>query len=169
MTFNDIIDCLSTENHQKAILSSSELFCFLCAARTGRSSELHRASRNVLGITIRQLETLLSVVKWGDVAGMLIADLQLCCLSVTNSNQKQRQSVTDKSFYWGLWIHCPYCKIDAYNPAILSDFPLNPERCRRPTLRSWRSSWTRGFTSGSMAGVRFAPLADKSQSKKNYC
>ena len=31
------------------------------------------------------------------MAGMLIADFQLCSLSVANSNQKQRQSVTDKS------------------------------------------------------------------------
>ena len=39
-------------------------------------------------------------------------------------------------------------------------------RCRRHTPQSSKSSWTRGFTSGSTAGVRFALLENKSLSKK---
>ena len=41
-------------------------------------------------------------------------------------------------------------------------------RCRRHTPQSSKSSWTRGFTSGSTAGVRFALLKNKSLSKKTW-
>ena len=41
-------------------------------------------------------------------------------------------------------------------------------RCRRHTPQSSKSSWTRGFTSGSMAGVRFALLENKSLIEKTW-
>ena len=72
-----------------------------------------------------------------------------------------RHSVTDFAIdLFELYGSMPMMRYVLFQSS-LSSIP----RCRRHTPQSSKSSWTRGFTSGSMAGVRFALFENKSLSE----